>query len=155
MKKWVVIIGIVSLVVIWQLLLLYKGFKSAEVQEAEQALAVAEAETNLGPVHSVEYYPGDRGHHVITGESRSGDGIIIWVQEGKVWEEQLSDGVSREHIISKLPNAEIRRILPGMITTSNGQKQPIWDVYYISDEGEARYEYFDFFTGESIKTIPF
>lgn len=154
MKKWFIIIGIVCLILIWQLLLLYRGFKSAEVEAAEQALAVAETESHLASVRSVDYYPGDEGYHVIIGEDSGGEAIIVWVQGDDVWEEQLSDGVTRKHILAKLPEAEIRRIMPGMITTSEGEKQPIWDVYYVTDEGKVRYAYFDFFTGETIKTIP-
>lgn len=154
MKKWSIIIGIVCLILIWQLLLLYRGFKANEVEHAEQALTVARAETNLAAVSSVEYYPGDQGYHVITGENNAGEKVLVWVQKDKVWEEPLSEGVSKKQIVSKLPGpAEVKRIIPGMMTAEDGKKQPIWDVYYVTDDGEARYEYFDFYTGESIETI--
>jgi uncharacterized protein YpmB len=152
-KKWFFIVGIVVLIFIWQLLLIYRDFKSAEVAKAEDALAVAKSETNVASVLSVDYYPGDRGHHVITGKNRDGEKVVIWVQDDDVWSERLSDGVSRDDILSQLPEADIKRILPGLITEKNGEKRPIWDVYYTTEDGEAQYVYFDFFTGEQIQSI--
>lgn len=153
MKKWTIIIGIVFLVVTLQLSLLYKGFKENEVAQAEQAVGIARSHINFASIESVEYYPGDQGYHVIIGKNSQDKKMITWVQGNTVWEQPLSEGVSQKHIVSQLPDAEIKRIIPGMMTTDEGEKQPIWDVYYVTDKGDPLYEYFDFLTGESIAKI--
>lgn len=153
MKKWLIVIGIICLVTIGQLLLLYRGFKKVEVTRAEEALATAHEKVNLSWVQSVEYYPGDGGHHVIVGKDDDGQHIIIWIQDEKYVKETVSAGKSRKDILSQLPAAEIKRAIPGLMTDLDGKKRAIWDVYYINDEGQRLYEYFDFYTGDKIKTI--
>lgn len=153
MKKWTIIIGIIFLILILQLSLLYRNFKENEVTHAEQAVDIARSEINFTSIESVEYYPGDDGHHVIIGENSKGEKTIVWVHEDHLWQERLSEGVSRERISSQLSNVQIKRLMPGMLTTDDGEKRPIWDAYYVTAEGEQLYEYFDFFTGESIKKI--
>lgn len=155
MNKWIVICGIVCLVVIWQLLLLYKGFKETEVRHAERALAVTEAEYELAAVDTVDYYAGDGGYHVITGEDAAGEEVILWVKDQEVWKALRSEGISIDDIEARIADsaAEMIRIMPGMITTPDDEKQPIWEAYYVTAEGEARYEYFDFYSGKRIRKI--
>lgn len=153
MKKWLIIAGFICLLAIAQLLLLYRGFKEAEVTRAEEALATAHEKVNLSSIQSIEYYPGDGGHHVITGKDDDGKNMIIWIQGEEYVEETVPAGKSRKDILSQLSGVDIQRIVPGLMTKPNGEKRPIWDVYYITDDGEGIYEYFDFYTGDTIKKI--
>lgn len=152
MKKWIFPIAIAILAIILPLTLLYKGFKENEVANAEQAVSVARSNIQFSTIESVDYYAGDSGYHVITGENMDGEKVIAWVQEDNVWDHALSDGISRDNIVSQLPNADIKRVVPGMMTTDDGEKLPIWEAYYTIEE-QPFYEYFDFLTGERIQII--
>lgn len=152
MKKWFFLIAIAILAIVLPLSLLYKGFKENEVVNAEQAVSVARSNIQFSTIESVDYYAGDNGYHVIIGKNSDGEEIIVWVQEDNIWEHSLSEAVSREKIVAQLSNANIKRLVPGMMTTDDGEKLPIWEAYYTIEE-QSFYEYFDFFTGERIQKI--
>lgn len=153
MKKWLTICGIICLLVVWQLLLLYKDFKSTEASMAEHSITVAKAEADMETVQSVDYYPAYGGFEVVMGQDAAGKAIIVWVQDDQVWVEPREDNKTREQILNKLEeNVVVKRITPGLIDTPGSKKRPIWEVYYETKHGEGQYAWFDFHSGKRMHT---
>ncbi|WP_054949679.1 cell wall elongation regulator TseB-like domain-containing protein [Numidum massiliense] len=165
MKRWAIILGIVTLLIVWQLLLVYNNFKGSELDLTNEGLTVAKEKAAVVTAQSVTYYPGDGGYVVINGKQKDGADVIVWVQNGDVWSERLANSVDQKQLRAQLSEAVIKRITPGMMTVPRGQngakgkkdeqgeKRPLWEVYYETATGESYYECFDYKSGKSVKKI--
>ena len=129
---------------------------------SEEKLAVQRAKQYGGLVSADKTYKSvwdaDSIYWVVTGKDEQQQDIMVWVQfteedvpaggAEKVHSESLSSGLSetemRNKIKEELPNAAVRRLLPGVY-----EGEYVWQLMY-SEEGREKYRFYRFQDGEQI-----
>lgn len=124
----------------------------------EDAVAVQKAreQTDLVTAKRVDSFVWDDPYHIIFGENKDGESMIVWVGAGGVHAELQKNGWTREQlkeqILKEKPNISLMRLTPGYF-----QGQYVWEAFYKvnDDEGETRfnYDFYRFTDGAWIETV--
>jgi uncharacterized protein YpmB len=133
-------------------LLLFFGIRFVSaVQEDEwkiqrSAVQTAYEKTILTKAIKMDRFVGEKPYSVIQGEDKIGNKVVVWVGDDNIYTQMASEGLSVEEIkmtvLSRHPEAEIVRLMPGIL---NGNF--VWEAFYKvapEDSGNGRY-YYDYY----------
>ena len=161
MKAWIIAgITIVCIVFFGFFYYMYDTISDPLSARENEAVNLAQKETNLADVDNIDFYHGSRSYQVIEGRDDHGEKVYVWVEELK--EEQKEDNVSSrivmkfkhegitkeevgEIIDSELAVKELMSIRLGMIGVT-----PIYEVTYIDEDDRHSFYYLSFADGSYI-----
>ncbi|MCH1624713.1 DUF5590 domain-containing protein [Ferdinandcohnia quinoae] len=154
MKKWIFIIIIILILVVWRAISIYQSAFEPVKQAEEKATQIALENTDLQSIENTYSYYGTNAYQVILGKNQDDEEIIVWVPENKgdVVLRKVSEGITEEealHILSKERNPkEIRSIKLGI-----EDHLPIWEIIYIGEDNRLTYYKLYFETGKYRNSI--
>lgn len=155
MKKWV-IIGLVTFLLFITGLFVY--FINEAIQAGsnvdENYINVAIKQTPLVEINKAEHYYGTEHLIILFGKDEAEEEMVVWINEDlsmlrHAW---LKESVGKEKIAQLvLANYDVEKeihIIPGIENDFF-----VWEALYRTKQGEYLYTYFDFFTGELLRSI--
>ncbi|MCM3599811.1 DUF5590 domain-containing protein [Robertmurraya korlensis] len=154
MKKWfwIAIIGV--MIVIGITIKIYLN-ATAPIADAEsRATAIAKEETEITDITEFSLYHGSDAYYVVQGSNKKGEKLIAWIPEkgGKIVVLPAEDGITKSEAINTLSNEvspdQIIDVRLGM-----EKNNPLWEIYYRSNNNKINYFYIDFETGEEVREI--
>ncbi|MBA4536112.1 DUF5590 domain-containing protein [Bacillus aquiflavi] len=154
MKKWILIISAIVVIVIGVFFKLYYNAVSPMKKAEETAIIKAKKETKLVSIGDVYTYNGKETSYAVTGKNEKKEDIIVFIPEkkGKAIVKKASEGISKKEAVNIVKSEknpkEIISVRMGM-----ENNVPLWEVYYLGDDGLLNYYYIHFETGEWLKKI--
>lgn len=154
-KKLIVISLFVAASLIFVLSRFYLHIQNSNWSTNAKAVEIAYKQSILAKAIKVEAFHGDESFHVIHGEDKIGQPIIVWVSgqadvHTEMVEESFKEEQIREIMQTKQPDAELLRIMPGKL-----RDQFVWEVFYKKQEAAGQryyYDYYQFHDGTYIDT---
>mgnify|MGYP000906751595 CR=1 FL=1 len=154
MKKWIIIISICVLALIFGAIKFYMSALEPVKTAEERAVSIAKEEADITTVEEFYVYYGEEAYAIVQGKDKNGTRWIVWVpdKKGNVITRKASSGITKQEAIDKLleeknPN-EIISVKLGM-----ENKRPLWEIHYGANGNSLNYFYVDFKTGEWLKKI--
>jgi uncharacterized protein YpmB len=153
MMKWIVY-GFVSLLGGILLLVgnLYYIIRSDEIKSNKAAIAEITKSTDLDVVENVNFYFGSSPYRVVSGKTKSGESILVWMNEEtkEITIKSEEEGWSKDQVLQRVKEerdpANIKSVRLGM----EGNR-PIWEITYLDKEQRLNFYYALFETGEFVK----
>jgi len=121
--------------------------------EKRQAIHQALSEGGLTGVEYAEKYTWEQSYWVIRGKDADGEEWMLWLHDGEIFRQKLSEGYSeaqiRSHFAAQRPEAVPIRILPGWMAD-----QPVWEIRYRkqADSEDQGMDFYAFRDAKLIKT---
>ncbi|SHS34223.1 Uncharacterized protein conserved in bacteria [Mycobacteroides abscessus subsp. abscessus] len=154
MKKWfwIAIIGVIILIGIT--VKIYLNATEPVADAESRATAIAKEETEITDITEFSLYHGSNAYYVVQGSNKEGEKLIAWIPEkgGKIVVLPADDGITKSEAINTLSNEvspdQIIDVRLGM-----EKNNPLWEIYYRSNNDKINYFYIDFETGEEVREI--
>lgn len=154
MKKWfwIAIIGVIILTGIT--VKIYLNATEPVADAESRATAIAKEETEITDITEFSLYHGSNAYYVVQGSNKKGEKLIAWIPEkgGKIVVLPADDGITKSEAINTLSNEvspdQIIDVRLGM-----EKNNPLWEIYYRSNNDKINYFYIDFETGEEVREI--
>jgi len=154
MKKWfwIAIIGVIILIGIT--VKIYLNATEPVADAESRATAIAKEETEITDITEFSLYHGSNAYYVVQGSNKKGQKLIAWIPEkgGKIVVLPADDGITKSEAINTLSNEvspdQIIDVRLGM-----EKNNPLWEIYYRSNNDKINYFYIDFETGEEVREI--
>lgn len=154
MKKWFwsAIIGVIILIGIT--VKIYLNATEPVADAESRATAIAKEETEITDITEFSLYHGSNAYYVVQGSNKKGEKLIAWIPEkgGKIVVLPADDGITKSEAINTLSNEvspdQIIDVRLGM-----EKNNPLWEIYYRSNNDKINYFYIDFETGEEVREI--
>ncbi|MEK3990959.1 MULTISPECIES: cell wall elongation regulator TseB-like domain-containing protein [Robertmurraya] len=154
MKKWfwIAIIGVIILIGIT--VKIYLNATEPVADAESRATAIAKEETEITDITEFSLYHGSNAYYVVQGSNKKGEKLIAWIPEkgGKIVVLPADDGITKSEAINTLSNEvspdQIIDVRLGM-----EKNNPLWEIYYRSNNDKINYFYIDFETGEEVREI--
>lgn len=154
MKKWfwIVIIGVIILIGIT--IKIYLNATEPIADAESRATAIAKEETEITDITEFSLYHGSNAYYVVQGSNKEGEKRIAWIPEkgGKIVVLPAEDGITKSEAINTLSN----EVSPNQIIDVRlgmEKNNPLWEIYYRSNNDKINYFYIDFETGEEVREI--
>ncbi len=155
MKRWL-IIGLTIFIILTISLSVYvvKDTVNANRTVNDIYVKTGLTKTPLVQISSIEHYFGTEHLIIFFGQDEYEDEVIVWMKEDLSWirHARLKDGIVREQIASLVKSTfDVKKeihILPGM-----ENELFIWEAVYQTINDEYLYAYYDFFTGDLLRSI--
>jgi uncharacterized protein YpmB len=152
-KKLMIGLSVVFVVVIWQLISIYKVVNDRNTSIAQKAITEAKKQFNIRHVESVDEYRGEKAFEVIKADLANGTKLWIWMPEkGKgaiPITARVADGYTKQEIEQAFQkNVSYRRIVS--VKLGMEKTMPIWEITYIDPHGDYVFSYYDFYSGKSV-----
>lgn len=165
MKKWLYIIPLLLVIIIWQATTLYLESMSYQKNGEKKAIAFAEVHVkDLSSITDAEYYHGRLAYTVLYGTNEKNEDIIIWVpdskKKGKLIIKKTSEGWSKEkvkkYVIANQNPLKLKDIRLGAEVikdnrTNKTETTPLWEITYIDQEKRFTYYFMKFDDGSFVK----
>jgi len=153
-RRWTVLGLFIAATLVVVLGRFYAGVQGEHWRDNAQAVNTAYEKSILAKAERVESFYGDEPMHVVFGEDKIGQPVIVWVTDSEVHAEMAGEAASeqqiRESMAAKDPALEVLRVLPGKL---GGHY--VWEVFYKKEEaGGVRYfyDYYNFKDGSYLDT---
>lgn len=163
MKKWLLIIPLFLIIVIWQATYIYLESMSYQKKGEQTAITYAKKNTNISQVTDVEYYHGKMAYFAVYGKSNHNEDMIVWVPEdkdGKMITRLAKQGWSKEKVRSHVMDSQnplkiIDIRLGAEVMKDNRTEEiettPLWEVTYIDQQNRHTYYFIKFIDGSFVK----
>jgi len=164
MKKWLYIIPLLIIIIIWQAAQIYFDSMSYQKREEEKAIPYAKEHVKeLLSITDVEYYHGKMAYTIVYGIADDNKEIIIWVpdsKDGRLITKKASEGWSKEkvkkYVIANENPLKLIDIRLGAEVikdnrTNETETTPLWEVTYIDQEKRYTYYFMKFDDGSFVK----
>lgn len=155
MKKWL-FIGLSVIVVYVTVIFVYfvHDTVTASRMVNDDYIKAGLSKTPLVQITSTEHYYGTEPLVILFGLDEHDEEMVVWMKENlslirHAW---LKDGVRKEQIAATVTaNYDVKKeihIVPGIESNLF-----IWEAIYITTSGEYLYIYYDFFSGDLLRSI--
>lgn len=154
MKKWfwIAIIGVIILIGIT--IKIYLNATTPIADAESRATAIAKEKTEITDITEFSLYHGSDAYYIVQGSNKEGKKLIAWIPEkgGKIVVLPAENGITKSEAINTLSNEvspdQIIDVRLGM-----EKNNPLWEIYYRSNNDKINYFYIDFETGEEVREI--
>lgn len=164
MKKWLYIIPLLMIIIIWQASYIYHESMSFQKNDEKKAIAFAEKNIKvLSSITDTEYYHGRLAYTILYGTNEQNEDLIVWVpdsKKGKLITKKASEGWSKEkvkkYVIAnqnplKLIDVRLGAEVMKDNRTNRTETTPLWEVTYIDQEKRYTYYFMKFEDGSFVK----
>ncbi|HHY73199.1 MAG TPA: DUF5590 domain-containing protein [Bacillus bacterium] len=164
MKKWLYIIPLILIIIIWQASQIYLGSMSYQKKEENKAIAFAKENVKeLSSITDAKYYHGRLAYTILYGTNEKDEELIIWVpnsKKGRLIVKKASEGWSKEkvkkYIIANQNPLKLIDIRLGAEVikdnrTNKTETTPLWEITYIDQEKRYTYYFMKFTDGSFVK----
>jgi uncharacterized protein YpmB len=144
LKRWLFVI-IAALLLIFTIIFIYlRNIQQPLWQEIKEMKQQAIEYADLASVEKVYHHIWNKESWIVLGSNQQDEGIYVWLTEEQSPESTLvTEGAAeqqiRDEFKQKKPDAEIKRIQPGLLDDVR-----IWEVYYSAGDSSIHY-YYDFY----------
>lgn len=147
--KWILLSILILLLVLFGLQRFYVYVQQDKWGGEAAAIEKAKQESNLVQADKVWKSVWDKVLWIVQGSNDQGQEMMVWLEDGKEPQKRLlSEGMSEEAIIAiinqELPNAKIKRLVPGIYNNTL-----VWQLFYKQQEHYI-YRFYDFHTGKPL-----
>jgi uncharacterized protein YpmB len=153
MKKTLILLSISFLVVVTLGYQFYLYVENDYETELSHAKEIALSKTILTRISESNHFSGEHHYFVFKGKDVLDQEAWVWISEDdEAHTEYAENGITREKAVEASlredANADILRVVPGKLGNNW-----VWEVFYKhSEEDRFIYMYFDFKTGELLRT---
>lgn len=155
MKKWL-FVGLAVLIVFVMSIFVYliHDTVSASRTVHNEFIKAGLSKTPIVQITNAEHYYGTEPLIILFGLDERDEELVVWMKEDlsfirHAW---LKNGVSQDQIAATVvSNYDVRKeihIVPGIENDIY-----IWEAIYLTTSGEYLYTYYDFFSGDLLRSI--
>jgi uncharacterized protein YpmB len=145
---------VVVIVIVWQSISVYQSAMAEKETATDMARQKAMDEYFIKHINHITFYHGKKDYHVVDASLENGRHVFLWIPDkkgGRYLMRDVSDGYSKSEILnafkSHVPYKKIISIRLGLEDDT-----PVWEITYIDNDGSYVFSYYDFETGDSIKS---
>lgn len=158
MKKWIVGLILIGALITGILINVYLNAFEPVKEAEEEAIKIAEKETNLSDFSHFQLYSGEETYYVLTGKNTKKEDVYIWIAEKdkEIKTRLAKNGVTKDEALNKLYKEknpyEIIEVRLGVARIKKTDRLA-WEIYYRNESDSLNYYYVDFDTGEKLRYI--
>lgn len=155
MKKWIVY-GITILVVFVIILSVYFINQASFAGEyiPERYLEIGRTKTPLVEITAASHYYGTDAYVILFGMDEHDEEMVIWMKDDLTFLRHawLKEAIHKEAVDQKV-RSEYNVKKKIKITPGVESDIFLWEAIYTTDDGEYLYAYYDFFSGDLLRSI--
>ncbi len=144
LKRWLVLITVCLLLLITVSFIYFRNVQSPQWSAIKAAKEQATEAAKLTEIDKVSHHIWQKDSWIVEGINDQNEAVFVWVTEGQLpviikASEGMSEKSIKDAFTSNKPQAEVKRIQPGLF-----DDKPIWEIYYNDGEKPQHYRY-DFY----------